>query len=174
MSIKKIVIAPDPVLKRKADPIPVMDEGARQLLRDLEETMLDAPSGIGLAAPQIGVSRRAIVVDMACTDKENEAQVPLALANPEIIQREGEIVWDEGCLSLPDFTGEVVRSEAIKVRGLNQAGEEVTVDAEGLLAVCFQHEIDHLDGLLFVDHISRLKREIILKKLKKLKKDGEL
>nr|CRH07593.1 Peptide deformylase (PDF) (Polypeptide deformylase) [Candidatus Magnetococcus massalia] len=167
MAVLPIVTAPDPVLKKKAAPIDGVDDATRQLMDDMLDTMYDAP-GIGLAAPQVGISKRIIVVDVNYSDEGGERQ-PYCLANPEIIREEGEIQWDEGCLSVPESNGKVTRKESITVRALDRDGQEVTIDAEGLFAVCLQHEIDHLDGTLFIDHLSSLKRTMIMKKLKKIK-----
>lgn len=166
MTLLKILVAPDPRLKEKAKPIEKVDDDIRQLMDDMLETMYDAP-GIGLAATQVGVPKRVIVVDVADT-KEGEAPNPIKLANPEIVKTsKEEAVFEEGCLSVPSYYEEVSRPETCTIKGLNEKGEEVTIEAEGLLATCLQHEIDHLDGMLFIDHISRLKRNMILKKLKK-------
>ena len=165
MAILPIVIFPDPVLSQKALEIEEVGGEIKKLMADMLETMYSEP-GIGLAAPQVGVSRRVIVVDIG---KEGERS-PIFLANPEIIERDGEITFEEGCLSLPDFNLEVTRSNFVRVRGINESGEEVVHDAEGLLAVVFQHEIDHLDGILLVDKVSRLKRDMYRRKLKKEQK----
>ncbi|MEG3641283.1 peptide deformylase [Magnetococcus sp. PR-3] len=168
MAILPIVTAPDPVLKKKAEPVEAVDETIQQLMKDMLETMYDAP-GIGLAAPQVGISKRIIVVDVTYSEDGGSDGEPYCLANPEIIAADGEITWDEGCLSVPETTGKVHRKEHVTVRGLNELGQEVTLDAHGLFAVCLQHEMDHLDGTLFIDRLSALKRNMIVKKLKKLK-----
>ncbi|MEO5367044.1 MAG: peptide deformylase [Magnetococcus sp. WYHC-3] len=167
MAILPILTAPDKRLKEISQPVVRVDAGIRQLMDDMLETMYHAP-GIGLAAPQVGVLQRVIVVDLS-RDPEVSWQGPLCLANPEIIRAQGEICWEEGCLSVPESLGEVTRFNQILVRGLGRDGQVVDVEAEGLFAVCLQHEIDHLDGILFIDRLSRLKRELVLKKLKKLK-----
>ncbi|MBF0341998.1 MAG: peptide deformylase [Magnetococcales bacterium] len=166
-----ILTAPDSRLKLKAQPIPAVTDATRRLMENMAETMYHA-QGIGLAAPQVGVSQRVIVVDVNYCQKEGKKN-PIFLANPEILQKEGEVVWNEGCLSVPEHTSEVTRAAHVQIKGLNQHNQEVIIDADEVLAVCFQHEIDHLDGILFIDHISRLKRSIILQKLKKKKQQGE-
>ncbi len=167
MALLEILVAPDPRLKKKAAPVAKVDGGVRALMDDMLETMYDA-RGIGLAAPQVGVLKRVIVADVA---REDEDANPITLANPEIIKRSPEMnVHDEGCLSLPEHYAEVERPEKVTVRYLDREGEIRVLDAGGLLATCIQHEIDHLEGTLFVDHISGLRRTMILKKLQKFKK----
>ncbi len=167
MAIRPILHAPDPRLKIKASPVVSVDESVRQLMDDMLETMYAAP-GIGLAAPQIGVASRVIVIDLA--EKESQRQ-PLRMANPEVVSvSEDSQVFEEGCLSLPDQYAEVERPAKIRVRYLDYAGAVQELEATDLLATCILHEIDHLDGVLFVDHISTLKRSIILRKLMKRKK----
>ena len=167
MTKRDIIIAPDPVLKRTARPVERVDAGVVQLMDDLLETMYAAP-GIGLAAPQVGVLQRVLVVDVAPTDAPRQ---PFRMANPEIVWASDELqVREEGCLSLPDHFGEVTRPAAVRVRYLDETGARREMEAEGLLATCVQHEIDHLDGVLFVDHMSALKRNMILRKLAKWKK----
>ena len=162
-----IVIAPDPVLKKTSEPVERVDDSVRQLLDDMLETMYAAP-GIGLAAPQVGVHKRIIVID--CTG-ENEPPQPHRLVNPEILWTSDEVVtFNEGCLSLPEFYAEVTRSAEIRVRYLDQDNEIRELHAEGMLATCIQHEIDHLTGVLFVDYLSALKRNIILRKLSKVRR----
>ncbi|MBF0195326.1 MAG: peptide deformylase [Magnetococcales bacterium] len=168
MALLPILTAPDRRLKQKAAPVEEVSEKIVKLMDDMVETMYAAP-GIGLAAPQVNVLKRVIVVDVENYDGGEEHNL-LTLANPEIIEKEGEIVWAEGCLSVPNFTEDVVRAEKVVVQALNKEGKKIEITAEGLLAVCLQHEIDHLDGQLFIDHVSRLKRAIILQKLKKRKK----
>lgn len=168
MAKLKILVAPDPRLKMRAEPIAAVDDEIRTLMDDMLETMYAAP-GIGLAATQVGVMKRVLVIDLA--DKEKgEKPNPIKLANPEIIKTEGDdSIYEEGCLSIPGFYEEVVRPERCTVTGLNEKGEKVTLHADGLLSTCLQHEIDHLNGTLFIDHLSRTKRDIILRKLKKEK-----
>jgi len=161
--IRPILTFPDPVLKQKAAPITVITDDIRQLARDMAETMYDAP-GVGLAAPQIGVLQRLIVIDVAAKD---EAPQLITAINPVIIQGEGEVYEEEGCLSVPDFSANVRRYETVVVKGLSLDGQERLWQADGLLAIAFQHEIDHLEGTLFVDRLSPLKRELFIKKTKK-------
>jgi peptide deformylase len=171
MAILPILVAPHPVLKRKAQPVERVTDEERRLLDDMLETMYDAP-GIGLAAPQVGVSKRMLVVDIA---REGEDRQPMKLINPEILEQADELAaYEEGCLSFPDQFAEVSRPAKVRVRYLDETGEARELAAEGLLATCVQHEIDHLDGITFVDHLSALKRTMILKKLTKLKKQGRL
>ena len=167
MAILKIIKAPDPILKKQCLPIDEVDDTIRRLMDDMLETMYDAP-GIGLAAPQVAIHKRIIVVDGSERDAERE---PLFLANPELIQTSNELTtFNEGCLSFPDQYAEVERSKTVKVRYLDYNNEIKEIDADGLLSTCIQHEIDHLNGKLFVDRISLLKRNIIIRKMKKLKK----
>ena len=168
MALLPIIVAPDPRLKRTAVAVEQVDDEIRQLMDDMLETMYQAP-GIGLAAPQVGVLKRVIVVDVARKDEEPQ---PLKMANPEIVSvSDDDAAHEEGCLSLPDHFAEVVRPDSIRVRFIDHENELREIDAEGLQAVCIQHEIDHLDGILFVDHITALKRNMILRKLTKLKKE---
>jgi peptide deformylase len=169
MAIREILKYPDPRLKRIAAPVAKITQETRDLIRDLVDTMYAAP-GVGLAAPQIGVLQRVIVLDI---DTENPRKELLKLVNPEIQESAGKLVWEEGCLSVVDFTAEVERASWVTVTALNDEGREMTIDAEGLLAVALQHEIDHLDGTLFVDRISRLKRDLYRRKLKKLARTGK-
>ncbi len=161
MAILDILHFPDPSLRKKAHPVAEVDDSVRTLASDMFETMYEAP-GIGLAAIQVNDPRRVIVLDIS--DEHNE---PLCLINPEIIERDGEEEMDEGCLSVPGFYEKVVRAEHVRVRALALDGNAFEMDAEGLLAVCIQHEIDHLEGKLFIDYISKLKRQRIRKKLEK-------
>ena len=166
-----IIIAPDPRLKVKCRPVAKVDAKVARLMDDMLETMYAAP-GIGLAAPQVGVAQRVIVLDVA---REDEKPAPLRMANPELIWVSDEdATYNEGCLSLPEHYADVVRPKAIRVRYLDHQNEIRELEAEGLLATCIQHEMDHLDGILFVDHITALKRNIILRKLLKAKKSGAL
>ena len=167
MAILKIIKAPDPILKKRCLPVDAVDSTIRRLMDDMLETMYDAP-GIGLAAPQVAIHKRIIVVDGSEKDAERE---PLFLANPELIQTSNELTtFNEGCLSFPDQYAEVERPKTVKVRYLDYNSEIKEIDADGLLSTCIQHEIDHLNGKLFVDRISLLKRNIIIRKMKKLKK----
>ena len=166
-----IIIAPDPRLKVKCKPVAKVDAKVARLMDDMLETMYAAP-GIGLAAPQVGVAQRVIVLDVA---REDEKPAPLRMANPELVWVSDEdATYNEGCLSLPEHYADVVRPKAIRVRYLDHQNEIRELEAEGLLATCIQHEMDHLDGILFVDHITALKRNIILRKLLKAKKSGAL
>ncbi len=161
MTILDILHFPDTRLRNRAKPVKQVDDSVRALVRDMLETMYQAP-GIGLAAPQVNDNRRVVVIDIS-----EEHNAPLCLINPEILQREGEEEMDEGCLSVPGVYERVVRADRVKVRALNEEGEPFELEAEGLLAVCIQHEIDHLDGKLFIDYLSNLKRQRIRKKLEK-------
>ncbi len=161
MAKREILHFPDPRLRNLARPVEEVDDEIRQLVDDMFETMYDAP-GIGLAAIQINVAKRVIVVDVS----EDKSE-PLCFINPEILEKEGEETMDEGCLSVPEIYETVTRAEKIRVRALDREGESFEMDADGLLAVCIQHEIDHLEGKLFVDYLSNLKRQRIRKKLEK-------
>ncbi len=156
---------PDPRLRTRAQPVARVDDAIRKLIDDLFETMYAAP-GIGLAATQVNVHKRVLVVDVS-----EERNAPLALVNPEIIDREGVEETEEGCLSVPGVYDKVKRAERVQIRALNRAGETIELQIDGLLAVCIQHEMDHLDGKLFVDYLSELKRTRIRKKLEKERKE---
>jgi len=170
MAILPIIKAPDPLLKMRCTPIEKVDDEIRRVMDDMLDTMYDAP-GVGLAAPQVGVQKRIIVVD---TSNPNGERQPLQMANPEIIAASDEILLrEEGCLSFPDQYEDVERPASVRVRYLDHENELRELDAEGLQAVCVQHEIDHLDGVLLVDHLSTLKRSIILRRMSKLKKASE-
>jgi peptide deformylase len=162
-----IITAPDPRLKITAEPVAAVDDEVRRLMDDMLETMYAAP-GIGLAAPQVGAARRVLVLDVSRADQEPD---PLRVANPEILWASEETsVEEEGCLSLPDHYADVERPAKVRVRFLDYHNEIREIEAEGTLATCLQHEMDHLDGALFIDHLSLLRRNIILRKLKKAKK----
>ena len=164
-----IIIAPDPRLKLKCAPLAKVDASIRKLMDDMLETMYAAP-GVGLAAPQVGVTKRIIVVDAAA---KGQPPQPYRMANPEIVwASDDDNVYNEGCLSLPEHYADVTRPRAVRVRYLDHENEVRELEADGVLAVCIQHEMDHLDGILFVDHISALKRNMILRKLLKAKKTG--
>ncbi len=164
-----ILMAPDPRLAKKSEAVAVVNDEIRQLMDDMLETIYVAP-GIGLAAPQVGVLKRVIVIDVAGDD---EAPAPLRMANPEITWvSDDDAEYNEGCLSVPDHYADVVRPAACKVRYLDENNIVQEIGADGLLATCVQHEIDHLDGVLFIDHLTSLKRNIILRKLLKAKKTG--
>ena len=168
MSVLPIRIMGDPGLREKARPVETFDRSLKRLARDMVETMYAAP-GVGLAAPQVGVPRRVIVLDI---DHDNPGKTVYKLINPVVTHAEGEVVWEEGCLSVVDFTAEVRRSAKVEVVAFNENQKEVKIEAEGLLAVALQHEIDHLDGKLFIDRISRLKRELYTRRRKKMLRSG--
>jgi peptide deformylase len=169
MAILPIIKAPDPILKKRCAPVERVDDEVRRLMDDMLETMYAAP-GVGLAAPQVGVTRRVIVIDTARHDEEPN---PLFIANPTIVEASEEIALrEEGCLSFPDQYEEVERPERVRVRYLDHENEIREIEADGLLAICIQHEMDHLDGVLMVDHLSGLKRSMILRRMAKLKKAG--
>ena len=161
MAKLRILEFPDPRLRKKAVPVEVVDDPLRQLIDDMFEPMYEAP-GIGLAATQVDVHRRLLVADVS-QDKDE----PQVLINPEILERDGSAITEEGCLSVPGYYEEIERAEHIKVRYLDRDGNEQESEYEGLLAVCVQHEIDHLDGKLFVDYLSEIKRQRIRKRLEK-------
>ena len=172
MALREVLKFPDKRLREVSKPITEITDEIRALAQDLCNVMYDEP-GIGLAAPQVGSSVRLIVVDTEWTQEDGERN-PLILVNPEITEREGEIAGTEGCLSVPDFEAEVERSRSVRLVARDLEGEEVVIAAEELQSVCFQHEIDHLDGVLFIDRISRLKRSLYVKKRKKqLRDEGE-
>jgi peptide deformylase len=163
MAKMNIIIAPDPALKTRAEPVAEVDNALRRLMDDMLETMYLAP-GIGLAAPQVGELLRLVVVDV----RPDEKRDPIVLVNPEIVAVSKELeTREEGCLSLPNQFADVTRPARVKVRWTDLAGTKREVEADGLLAACLQHELDHLDGVLFVDHISALKRNMLLRKLAK-------
>jgi len=166
-----IIVAPDPRLKVKCKAVAQVDAQVRRLMDDMLETMY-AAAGIGLAAPQVGIARRVIVLDIA---KDDEEPRPLRMANPELVWvSQEDATFNEGCLSVPELYGDVVRPAAIRVRYLDHENEVRELAAEGMLATCIQHEMDHLDGILFVDHLTALKRNIILRKLVKAKKSADV
>jgi peptide deformylase len=165
MALLEIVKFPDPRLKQVSKPITKIDDELRELARDMIDVMYDEP-GIGLAAPQVGASIRMFVIDTEWSDDE-VGKNPQVIINPEISDREGKIVWEEGCLSVPDYAANVERDAKITLRGIDLDENPIEETAEGLRAVCIQHEVDHLDGVLFIDHISRLKRSLYIKKRKK-------
>lgn len=162
-----LVLLPDPVLRQKSAPVERVDADLGRLVDDMLETMYDAP-GIGLAAIQVGVPRRLLVLDVS---KDEDGRNPHIFINPEIVSASDErATYEEGCLSIPDYYAEVERPATVKVRHLDREGKEQMTEAEGLLATCLQHEIDHLNGVLFIDHISKLKRDMVVKKFAKLAK----
>lgn len=165
-----IVLAPDPVLKTKCDPIERIDDEVRALMDDMLHTMYEA-EGIGLAAPQIAINKRLLVLDVE-QGKDGERDTPMIFANPEIIwSSEEPNIYNEGCLSIPTHYAEIERPKIVRVKYLDRDGKHQEIEADGLLATCLQHEIDHLDGVLFIDYLSSLKRNIIIKKMKKMKKN---
>ena len=167
MAIRPILVLPDQRLRAVADAIPEVDEEIKTLAKDMLDTMYDAP-GIGLAAPQIGVMKRIVVMDLA---GEGETPDPIVMINPEITKFSDQIqVTEEGCLSIPELYYEVERPDAVTVQYTDLDGKEVVRDADGKLAVCIQHEIDHLDGVLYIDYLSRLKRHRVIKKFDKAAK----
>src|ERR671919_1718292 len=168
MAILEILKYPEAVLSRPSLAVKDITGGTVQLVNDLLDTMYAAP-GVGLAAPQVGVSQRIIVLDV---DHENPGKQVYKLINPAILRAEGEIVWEEGCLSVVDFTAEVRRAAQVEVVALRENEKEIKIEAEGLLAVALQHEIDHLDGKLFIDRISRLKRDLYTRRRKKMLRTG--
>jgi peptide deformylase len=169
MTLLNILIAPHPLLKQKAKPVAAVDDRVRKLLDDMLFTMYEA-KGIGLAAPQVGILERIVVIDI---HEKDEPPKPMKLVNPEIIWESPErSVYEEGCLSVPEQYADVVRPTAIKLRYLDENGASHEIAADGMLATCLQHELDHLEGTLFVDHLSMLKRNMILRKVQKARKTG--
>jgi len=168
--LKKILIEPDPILRKKSEALEKVDTDTQKLMDDMLETMYAAP-GIGLAAIQIGILKRLVVIDIS---KEEEKKQPIFLVNPEIIYRSKETsVYEEGCLSLPGQFAEVERPSECTIKYIDYYGKEKELKADGLLATCIQHEIDHLNGILFIDYLSKLKKDMIIKKLVKQKKEIE-
>ncbi len=166
MAVLEIRKYPDKVLKQKAAPVTQVDANLQRLIDDMVETMYAAP-GVGLAAPQVGIPKRVAVIDISTKG----AKMPLlVLINPVFLRKEGEIEFEEGCLSLPEYTAKVERAERVAVRFLDREGKQTEIEAEGLLAVALQHEIDHLDGFLLIDRISPIKREFFKKKFAKAQK----
>jgi peptide deformylase len=163
MTILEICTYPEKVLRKRAEPIADIDEEISRLADHMADTMYSAP-GIGLAANQVGVPKQLLVADISPRRPESEL---IVLVNPEIVAAEGQVTIEEGCLSVPDYQAEVKRHEKVTVRGLDLHGEEVVIEAEGLLAVVLQHEIDHLNGVLFIDRISKLKRDLYKRRLRK-------
>jgi len=170
MAALGILKYPHPVLKKRSEVVNEINEEVKKLIRDMRETMYQA-GGVGLAACQVGVSRRVIVLDVSPLDPQHSF---FALINPEIISEEGEIDHEEGCLSVPDCLEKVKRREKVCVRGLSVEGRDIEIKGEGILAIALQHEIDHINGVLILDKISRLKREIYRNKLKKEKRKEEI
>ena len=168
MSQRKIVIEPDPILRKKSENLETVDDQLRGLLDDMLETMYSAP-GIGLAAVQVGILKRAIVIDVS---RDKEKKNPFFLINPEIIYKsKNTSIHEEGCLSLPGYFAEIERPAECRVKYIDYHGKKKEIKASGLLSTCIQHEIDHLNGVLFIDYLSKLKRDMIVKKLVKQKKE---
>jgi peptide deformylase len=175
MAIRRIIEVPDPLLRQKSTPVETVNDEIRKLVTDMFDTMYEAP-GIGLAAIQVGVPKRVLVIDLQEPEEEGGEPVrdPRVFINPEIVEHsDQEVPYTEGCLSVPDQFAEVDRPDRICARWLDENGKQHEEVIEGLLAVCLQHEMDHLEGILFIDHLSRLKREMILKKLAKQRKEQE-
>jgi peptide deformylase len=170
MSIKPLILLPDPVLRQVSKPVEQIDSSVKKLAGDMFETMYDAP-GIGLAAIQIGVPLCMLVIDLA---KQDEPKQPQIFINPEIVSRSDErSTYEEGCLSIPEYYADVERPATVRVKFIDGNGQEQELEADGLLATCLQHEIDHLNGVLFIDHISKLKRDMVVRRFKKLAKDRQ-
>ena len=168
MSILKIIEVPNPLLKRKSEPISEITEDVLTTLDDMLETMYQAP-GVGLAAPQVGILKRMLVIDISGKD---EPRNPMYVINPEIVEKSDEMQeCEEGCLSIPNQYAKVIRPAQIKVKYLERSGKEVILEASGFLAVVLQHEIDHLDGILYIDHISSLKRKMLLRRIEKERRE---
>ena len=168
MSLKNIVTEPDPILRKKSSPLENVNDSTRKLLDDMLQTMYAAP-GIGLAAVQVGILKRIIVIDIS---KDKEKKSPLFLINPEIISKSKKTsIYEEGCLSLPGHFAEIERPAECQIKFVDYNGKEKQLIANGLLATCIQHEVDHLNGVLFIDYLSKLKKDMIIKKLIKHKKE---
>lgn len=171
MSVLKVYEYPHPVLKKKAEKVSGVDDEMRKFLDDMLETMY-AAEGVGLAAPQVGVSKRIVVIDISHDDEDR--MPPLYMVNPEIVWKSDErVCGEEGCLSVPEQRAEVERYAAVKVEYIDYHGKNQTLEADGFLAIAVQHELDHLDGILYIDRISRLKRQMLLKKLQKLRENQD-
>ena len=171
MTILPIVWAPDPVLKTKCLHVTSVGEAEKQLMKDMLETMYQAP-GIGLAAPQVGILKRVIVIDIA---KDDEPKKPVYIVNPKIIWKSEEVITrEEGCLSIPGFFAEITRPSKCKIQYLDYNGNEKEDEVDNLLSTCIQHEVDHCDGVLFIDYLSKLKKNMIIKKLIKTNKDKQI
>lgn len=169
MAILEILKYPHPILKKRCQEVREIDERVKGLISDMVETMYSA-KGVGLAACQVGVPKRVIVLDVSPMDPEKSL---IALINPEILAQEGQVEHEEGCLSVPEFTETLTRSARVRVKGISPDGKELEIEAEGILAIALQHEIDHLNGILILDRISRLKRELYQKRLKKERRKEE-
>lgn len=168
--IRTILTYPDPELKKKSAPVAIITDAVRELARDMAETMYNAP-GVGLAAPQVGVHQRVIVIDISASDEPQDLIIAI---NPVIVHAEGQAYEEEGCLSVPKYAANVRRHASVVVKALDLDGTEKTWHAEELLAIAFQHEIDHLDGILFIDHLSPLKRDLFQRRARKMAEDEVL
>lgn len=170
MSIKPLIILPDPVLRQVSKPVDKIDSSIKKLAADMFETMYEAP-GIGLAAIQVGVPLRMLVIDLA---KQDEPKQPQIFINPEIVASSDErSTYEEGCLSIPEYYADVERPASVRVKFVDGNGKQQEIEADGLFATCLQHEIDHLNGVLFIDYISKLKRDMVVRRFKKLAKDRQ-
>jgi peptide deformylase len=172
MAILPILETPNPVLKQISTPVEAIDDALQTLIDDMFETMYDAP-GIGLAAVQVGIPKRLLVIDLQEKDEENDETInnPMVFINPEILETSEELfTYSEGCLSVPEQYADVVRPAVIKAKWQDRDGKEHVETLDGLLAICLQHEMDHLEGILFIDHLSKLKRDMIMKKIAKLRR----
>jgi len=170
MAALKILTIPDPRLKHKSTEVKSFDSTLRKMVRDMYDTLYSSGNGIGLAAPQVGITMRIIVIDL----KEDGKSKPITIINPRIINLSKEkFVNEEGCLSVPEYYAEVERSKVIEVEWFNEDGDKERKKIDGLLSICIQHEIDHLNGVLFIDHLSKLKRKLVFDRLKKIKKKNE-
>lgn len=165
----EIIIYPDPVLKKKAEPVVNIDGDIQDLIDDMSKLMYQA-SGIGLAANQVGVAKRVIIFDINYKEKGKDLTV---LINPTIVLAEDKVITEEGCLSVPDFQGKITRKKHLKIQGIDRYGKPIDIEAEDLAAICIQHEIDHLDGTLILDHVSHLKRSLYKRKVEKLMKRSD-
>ena len=168
MAVKRIVTYPDTVLRERAEPVTNIDGEIQQLIDDMADTMYQAQNAIGLASNQVGEPCRIIMFDASAKNEPNDL---IVLINPEIIEADGVVVNEEGCLSVIDYRADVKRSERVTVKGVDRGGNPITLKKEGLAAIVLQHEIDHLNGALFIDHISKLKRELYKRRLKKVLKE---
>ena len=170
MSIKPLIILPDPVLRQVSKPVDKIDSSIKKLAADMFETMYEAP-GIGLAAIQVGVPLRMLVIDLA---KQDEPKQPQIFINPEVVESSDErSTYEEGCLSIPEYYADVERPASVRVKFVDGNGKQQEIEADGLFATCLQHEIDHLNGVLFIDYISKLKRDMVVRRFKKLAKDRQ-
>jgi len=172
MAALEIITLPDRSLRKKSAPVERVDDDLRKFLDEMLQAMYDAP-GIGMAAVQVGVPRRVITIDVAHKENEEGTKSPIFLINPEILSLSDEMgIYEEGCLSIPEYYAEVERPAKVRVKFLDRDGKEHEMEAEGLLATCIQHEVDHLDGKLFIDHLSKLKRDMVVRKFSKAAKEG--